>query len=294
MALSPYHVPNIRFSHLFPRQIKIIAMPLLASFALDFAFMDLRPAYAAPRDEVRVYTDSIEEKGEWGLELHFNSVPRPRISTVEPGQPRAMSGMILTPELSYGLSNTVELEFGFLLPKVRLDDGNGLQVVPHLRAKWIPKQAKPEAQAGDWFYGGIIEWSPSPYRRGATLEDASSYISLRPILGYRTAHWLFAGNLILEWPLNLRNASANDVARPEFAPALKVLRSFSDRFATGLEYHGEWGSARKFSASGEQAHTLYWIIERKKPFWMSLGFGYGLNRTSGGFSIKGSLEIPLD
>ena len=84
------------------------------------------------------------------------------------------------------------------------------------------------------------------------------------------------------------------VARPEVAPAFKVLRTFSERFATGLEYHGEWGSARKFSPSGEQAHTFYWIVERKKPFWMSLGLGYGLNRNSGAFSIKGSVEIPLD
>jgi hypothetical protein len=251
-------------------------------------------ADAAPRDEVRVYTDSIEEKGEWGLELHFNTVPRPRIAAISVGEPRAVSGLIVTPELSYGLSDTLELEFGFLLPRVRLDDGGSLQIVPHARAKWIPKKANLEGKSGDWFWGGIVEWSPTPYRRRATLEDAASYFSLRPILGYRTSTWLFAGNLILEWPLSLRNPAAPSVARPEFAPAFKVLRTFSDHFATGLEYHGEWGSARKFSPSGEQAHTLYWIIERKKPFWMSLGLGHGLNRNSGGLSIKGSVEIPID
>jgi hypothetical protein len=250
-------------------------------------------AEAAPRDEVRVYTDSIEEKGEWGLELHFNTVPRPRVSAVSPGEPRAISGLIVTPELSYGLTDTLELEFGFLLPRVRLDDGSSLQVVPHARAKWIPKKANATGKTGDWFWGGIVEWSPSPYRRGVTNEDASSYFSLRPILGYRSGAWLFAGNLILEWPMGLRNPAAS-VARPEFAPAVKVLRTFSERFATGMEYHGEWGSARKFSPSGEQSHTVYWIFERKKPFWMSLGLGHGLNRNSGGFSIKGSIEIPLD
>lgn len=261
------------------------------SLLLSLAY---RSAQAAPRDEVRVYTDSIEEKGEWGVELHFNSVPRSRISNASPGEPRAISGLIVTPELSYGLTDTIELEFGFLLPRVRLDDGNSLQVVPHVRAKWIPKQAKPIGGQGDWFWGGIVEWSPSPLRRGATTEDAASYFSLRPILGYRTSTWLFAGNLILEWPLALRNPGASSVARPEVAPAFKILRTYSDRFATGLEYHGEWGSARKFSPSGEQAHTLYWILERKKPFWMSIGLGHGLNRNSGGFSIKGSLEISLD
>lgn len=265
----------------------------LAALMLSLSGTVSNHAKAAPRDEVRVYTDSIEEKGEWGLEMHFNTVPRPRVSVLSAGEPRAINGLIVTPELSYGLSDTVELEFGFLLPRVRLDDGSNLQVVPHARAKWIPKKANATGTTGDWFWGGILEWSPSPYRRGVTTEDASSYLSVRPLLGYRTSTWLFAGNLILEWPMGLRNTAAS-VARPEFAPAVKVLRTFSDRFATGLEYHGEWGSARKFSASTEQSHTLYWIFERKKPFWMSLGLGHGLNRNSGGFSVKGSIEISLD
>jgi hypothetical protein len=281
-------------SNIFISSIKHLHRVAAIGLGVCLPGIALTSAHAAPRDEVRVYTDSIEEKGEWGLELHFNSVPRPRVSAISPGEPRAVSGLIVTPELSYGLTDTIELEFGFLLPRVRLDDGNSLQVVPHARAKWIPKQAKPVGQQGDWFWGGIVEWSPSPYRRGATSEDASSYFSLRPIFGYKTATWLFAGNLILEWPLGLRNPAATSSGRPELAPAFKVLRTFSERFATGLEYHGEWGSARKFSPSGEQAHTLYWIVERKKPFWMSLGLGYGLNRNSGGLSVKGSLEIPID
>lgn len=265
----------------------------LAALGLILFGSFITAAEAAPRDEVRVYTDSIEEKGEWGLELHFNTVPKPKLTAISPGELRAISGLIVTPELSYGLSDTLELEFGFLLPRVRLDDGSSLQVVPHARVKWIPKKASPSDTQGDWFWGGIVEWSPSPYRRGVTNEDASSYFTLRPILGYRTSSWLFAGNLILEWPLGLRNPTTS-VARPEFAPALKVLRTYSERLATGLEYHGEWGSARKFSTSSEQSHTLYWIFERKKPFWMSLGLGHGLNRNSGGFSVKGSIEIPLD
>jgi hypothetical protein len=247
---------------------------------------------AAPRDEVRVYTDSIEEKGEWGLEMHFNSVPRPRLSSVVPGEPRPRGGLIVTPELSYGLTDHIELEFGFLLPRVSLNDGTSLQVVPHARAKWIPRKANPIGEQGDWFWGAIVEWSPSPYKKGVTTEDASSYFSMRPILGFRTNQWLFAGNLILEWPLGLRNSGA-PAARPELAPAFKMLRTYSDRFATGLEYHGEWGSSRKLAPSGEQSHTLYWIVERKKPFWISIGLGYGLNRQSGGFTVKGSLEIPL-
>ncbi len=249
---------------------------------------------AAPRDEVRVYTDSIEGRGKWGLELHFNSMPRPRISTVIPGEPRPASGLVVTPELSYGLSDAVEIEFGFMLPSVRLDDGSSLQVVPHARIKWMPRRAQPQGAQGDWFWGSVLEWSPSPYRRGVSNEDAASHLALRPIIGWRDARWLVAANLLLEWPLGLRNPAASDVRRPEVAPSLKLLRSYSDRFATGLEYHGEWGSARRLLPSGEQAHTLYWIVERRTPFWMSFGIGHGLNRNAGGLSIKGSLEIPLD
>lgn len=267
-----------------------LALALITSFTALIG----QTAQAAPRDEVRVYTDSIEEKGEWGLELHFNSVPRPRVSTITPGEPRLSSGLVLTPELSYGLTETVELEFGFLVPAARLDDGSSLRVTPHLRAKWIPKKASPTTTSGDWFWGSILEWSGSPYRAGVSNEDANAYLSLRPIFGYRTTEWLFAGNVILEWPLGFKNQAASGVPRPEFAPAFKLLRTYSDRFATGLEYHGEWGSTRKLSPSGEQVHTLYWIVERKKPFWMSLGLGYGLNRNSGGFTIKGSIEIPLE
>jgi hypothetical protein len=251
-------------------------------------------AIAGLRDEVRVYTDSIEKKGEWGLEMHFNTIPRPRLATTIPGEPRPLSGLVVTPELSYGLSDSVELEVGFLLSKVRMDDGQGLRAAPHLRAKWVPSLSPASVGEGRWFWGAIVEWSASAYQRGSSTEDASGSFGFRPILGYRSGPWLIASNFIFEWPLGLRNPSAQNVKRPEFAPALKIIKNFGDRFASGVEYHGEWGALNRWAPSAEQSHTLYWVIERKKPFWMSLGLGYGLNRNSGGLSIKGSLEIPLD
>jgi hypothetical protein len=268
---------------------------MLKTLLLCFALMSLAPlARAALRDEVRVYTDSIEKKGEWGLEMHFNTISQPRLSTITRGEPRPLSGLILTPELSYGLSDSIEVEFGLMLSKVRMDDGQGLRVAPHLRAKWVPVSTPPVGGEGRWFWGAILEWSASPYRRGATNEDAASTFGFRPIIGYRTGPWLIASNFIFEWPLGIGQPGAQTIKRPEFAPALKILRNFGDRFASGIEYHGEWGALNRWAPSAEQSHTLYWVIERRKPFWMSLGLGYGLNRNSGGLSIKGSLEIPLD
>jgi hypothetical protein len=246
---------------------------------------------AGTRDEIRVYTDGIADPGEFELETHFNTIPRPRVSTTPiPGEPHATDGVIVTPELSYGLTRTLEAEVGFFWPFVRTDGPESFRISPELRLKWIPTRRDDDDNDDDdapsrWFWGGVVEWSPSQVRPS----DVRSFVDLRLILGWRHGDWLIAGNAIFEWPV------AGGASRsPEFGPAIKVVRTLAPGFAMGLEYHGEYGKFNDWLPANEQLHTMYLTFDFAKPTYLHFGVGHGLNPQSGGWSLKGSLELPLN
>lgn len=244
---------------------------------------------AGTRDEIRVYTDSIVDPGEFEIEAHFNSIPRPRTAVPAGGETRAVDGVILTPELSYGLTRTIELEVGLFWPFARTSDDTSFRISPEVRLKWMPSRGADDDDDDDddsrWFYGAILEWSP----RRVRPSDARSSVDLRPVLGWRSRRWLFAANLILEWPLG-----GSAPRSPEFSPAFKTVRTMSPGFGLGIEYHGELGRLNDRLPANQQLHTLYLTFDFAKPVNLHFGIGHGLNPQSGAWSIKGSVEIPLN
>ena len=99
----------------------VVPRSLLGAIALLAALGTSKPAISAQQDEIQVYTDDINKRGEFGLEWHLNTTPQGRTTPDYPGEITNHHGFRFTPEFSYGLTSDVEL--GLYLPM--LIDGSG-------------------------------------------------------------------------------------------------------------------------------------------------------------------------
>jgi hypothetical protein len=241
----------------------------------------------ALNDEIRVYTDEVTDPGEFEHENHFTTVPRLR-GAAQSQDNGSLRGVIFNPELAYGLPGGVELEGGFFVPALRSDDGSQWRIRPQARISWIARPAQP---GGDWFFGLNGEWAADP----RTPSNAPSSALVRPILGWRDADWLAAANLTIT-----RSLGGTDPVAPTLAPALKVVRTVIPGTGLGAEYYadlGRWGVTDR-----EHPHTrlLYLTVDQHNPWdlghpWdLHLGVGRGLDAVSGGWTLKGTLQLPLD
>ncbi len=241
------------------------------------------PAWATLQDEIQVYDDSINKSGQWGLELHLNATPSgPRINNYEPGDAENVHGYRATPEISYGLTDT--LEGGLYLP-VDNAVGYGTQFAgPRVRLKWIPKQAP---QGGD-FYGLNVEVSDIKPQ----YENAQNEVELRPILGYRTPEWLFVVNPVLDYQLRTGYRQNG----PDFAPSFKVGRTVMEGLAAGFEYYSELGQIFNQSLPYQQQdNVLFAVIDVNMAPWVfNFGVGRGLTSYADGWTVKAIFEIPIE
>ncbi len=240
------------------------------------------PAWATLQDEIQVYDDSINKKGEWGLELHFNATPAGQPVATYSGEVQNVHGYRGTPEISYGLTDT--LEAGLYLPVVHAADGSTEFAGPKVRLKWIPQQAP---ASGGLFYGFNVEVSAIK----AQYELPQNQVELRPILGYRTPEWLFVTNPDLDYPLRAGFRQGG----PEFDPSFKVTRVVAKGLAAGLEYYSDLGKLYNVSPLPQQEHTLFLVLDMdRKPWVFNLGIGRGLTQSSDRWTIKSIFEIPFN
>jgi hypothetical protein len=241
------------------------------------------PAQAAMMDEIQVYTDDINQPGEFGLELHVNTTPRGRSTPDYPGEITPHRGLRFTPEFSYGLTRT--LEAGLYLPYARDAQGGTHFAGPKLRLKWLPLQVGESGQG--WFMGTNFE-----YGKVAPAFEQSGYsIELRPIIGYRSGDWLLAANPILGWSL----AGPDHDGKPDFSPSAKIARNVLPGIALGVEYYAEVGKVNNILRHAEQAHTLYFALDfDRKPWTFNIGIGRGLTDAADRWTLKTIIEIPFD
>ncbi|MDE1990702.1 MAG: hypothetical protein KGI82_09565 [Betaproteobacteria bacterium] len=240
------------------------------------------PAHAVLQDEIQVYDDSINKPGQWGLELHLNSTPS-GISTREyPGEIQNVHGVRGTPEISYGLTDT--LEAGLYLPVVHDASGATEFAGPRVRMKWIPRQAP---ETGGLFYGVNVELSAVKPR----YEQYQNSMELRPIIGFRTPDWLFAANPSLDYPLRAGYRQGG----PDFDPGVKVARTVTQGIAAGFEYYGDVGSINGPLPFAQQNHVLFLALDvDRKPWIFNVGIGRGLTSSSDRWTLKSIFEIPFD
>ena len=259
------------------KQLRSSASAIIASIVLLAA----TPAHAIT-DEIQVYTDDINKPHELGLELHVNTTPSGRSTPDYPGDSPPWHGLRLTPEFSYGLSET--FEGGLYLPSVLDADGNYSVAGFKLRLKWIPQ--KPGEGASGWYYG--VNWELSDVNK--KFSESRYATELRTIGGYRGPDWLIGINPIFDWDLSPGHRGGG----PDFILGVKAMHDIARGIALGAEYYNSVGKLNHPLPHDLQDETLYLAMDfDRKPWVFNIGIGKGLTSAADNWTVKAIFEIPL-
>lgn len=256
--------------------------PSLKSLGLAALLLCLLPARADLQDEIQVYDDAINARGERGLELHVNTTPRGRSTPDYPGEVVPQHGTRITPEFSYGLTDTVEL--GLYVPTAFDARGRGEVAGLKLRLKWLPL-VPPEGGSGA--FGGVnVELS----RLAQRYSESRSSMEARFIAGWRSPQWLLAANPILGF--NLSDGMASD--RPSFDLGLKAARTVAPGLAAGAELYLAPGALGRSLPWQQQDNRLFATLDvDRKPWVFNLGIGRALTDAADRWTLKAIFEVPL-
>jgi hypothetical protein len=268
--------------HSMPRLFRIPLRRALPYALLCATVLATSPAHADLTDEIQVYDDSINHRGQWGLELHVNTTLEGRSTPAYPGEIPPDRGFRSTMEWSYGITDT--LEAGLYLPFLHAAAGTNYFAGPRVRLKWIP--VKPAEGGSGPFFGLNVELSAVNQR----LEQGRPAVELRPIVGYRSPLWLIAFNPVVDATFRPRYGSSGS----DFAPALKIARTLVRGTALGVEYYNDFGRIGSFDPARKQNQQLFAAVDVTRglvPF--NFGIGRGLNAASDKWTLKAILEIPI-
>lgn len=239
-------------------------------------------AHADLTDEIQIYDDSINKKGQIGLELHLNTTLDGRRTPDWPGEIPPNHGVRATMEWSYGLTDS--LEAGLYLPFLRDASGTTYFAGPRFRIKWMA--FKPAEGGAGMFAGLNLEVGDVNER----LEQGRPAMELRPIIGYRNEDWLVSFNPVVGKTFRSRYVSS----KPDFSPGIKIARNIGGDNFVGIEYYDEMGAFGDFKPAREQNQQLFLAFDIGSvavPF--NLGIGRGLNGASDKWTVKAIFEVPL-
>lgn len=259
-------------AHQAPRQVVLTILTCLLCAAV--------PARAELSDEIQVYTDDINDPGEFGLELHVNTTPRGRRTPNYPGEATTEHGWRATPEFSYGINRNWEA--GLYVSMERSASGRMEVAGAKVRLKWLPVRA----QDSGWFFGANAElsWLKKRYSQSRTTAE------LRLMAGWRDPAWLFAANPVFGWNLSDPTRSSD----ADLSLGAKAARTIGPSLATGLEFYADAGTLRNFDFSRRQAKVLYAALDAKiSRFDINFGVGRGLNAAADRWTLKAILGMPL-
>jgi len=239
------------------------------------------PCRAALEDEIQVYLDDINPRGEFGLQLHLNATPAGRETPDFPGEVVSAHGYRATAEFAYGLGHG--LEAGLYLPTL-VEPHGGFQVAgAKLRMKWV--WIASETHDG-YFAGANAELG----RIAARYEQSQDALELRFFAGHDGERWLLACNPILGFDLSgpgRRHA-------PDVQFDLKVARKLAAGLSIGGEYYPDFGRLSDHSSFREQDHRLFAVIDLdRKPWVVNVGVGYGLTAASDRWTVKAIVNVPF-
>lgn len=226
-----------------------------------------------------VYTEELNEPGQFGLEQHLNYSIQGAQVPEYPGQMAPHHVLQATPEFSYGISNT--LEAGLYLPVALAPDGNSFINGVRLRLKYIAPKTRDE----HFFYGLNVEAGQDSIR----VAESALGLELRPIIGYRNGLWLLSFNPILNAGL-----SDNVSHQPQFEPALKLTHRVSEGLHGGIEYYGVYGAWNQMLPAGQVGHTVYAVLDSEvRGYDINFGIGRGLANAGDDWVVKCVFALPL-
>jgi hypothetical protein len=241
------------------------------------AFAIVTTEVAAAPEEIQVYTDDVNEPGEFGLEMHVNYVVGGFRQPAYAGQLPTHHVLQMTPEFSYGFAKNWDAGI-YLLSAVAADGnvyGNGAK----LRVKYIAPAN------GAVFWGMNVELG----RTSRRVTESNMNVELRPIVGWRNDRWLVSFNPIIGVAV-----SGDESREPSIAPAIKVARSVGEGVQVGFEHYADLGGIHHIPAFNQQDHVFYGVVDiQRKGFDLNFGIGRGVTSASEKWVAKMIIGIPF-
>ena len=246
------------------------------------AFLAVMPttAMAVLQDEIQVYDDEINAKGESSLELHVNSTPRGIQTPSYPGEVMNNNGVRVTPELAYGLGH--DLEAGLYISYVNYD--NKFQyAATKVRLKWLPYRE----EKGDPFFAGVN----FEVANVQPQFDESRYNGeARFIIGKHFDEWLFSFNPIIDMPLSQSYVHQS----PYFSTATRLSREVIPDLALGVEYYSNLNQlGQPINYQNTQQLGFLMMYYDGKPISFQAGVGKGFSNSTDSLTLKAIFSIPL-
>ena len=240
------------------------------------------PEALAIVDEIQVYTDDLDKRGERGLELHVNTTPRGRKTPNYDGDLPPHHGVRVTPEFSWGLGN--DFDAGLYFPSATDSHGHFYLAGIKPRLKWLPVHGSEEE--GGWYFGANLELD----RLTKKFSDSPWSTELRIIGGYRAKDWLIGMNPILDWGLSRGYRGSPDVVL-----AWKAVHGVGRGLSLGAEYYNGIGTLADRLPRAEQERTLYFVVEYEAKSWsINFGIGHGLTPATDDWTAKAIVGLSFD
>ncbi len=234
--------------------------------ALATATCALSLAATAAPDEIVVFTDEFTKRGEIGVDLHFNYAARARNTPDYAGEQAPDRILRFMPEVVWGLSD--KWNFGLHVP-MSYNTATRTTTFDGVKARMLYLDVK-EKDGDSTFWGVNYELAYLDQRVSETRWN----LELRGILGMRRGDWMFALNPILSRPLSKAPGVDN---RFSFDLSGKVMRSFGEHLAVGVEHYSEYGQLRRPDFGPGAGQTTYLIAEFKtrSDIEIQVGVGHG-------------------
>jgi hypothetical protein len=254
---------------------------LAGVFATVAVFSFPNTALAVLQDEIQVYDDEINSKGEQSLELHVNNTPRGVQTPSYPGEVMNNSNTRITPEYAYGLGH--DLEAGFYLNTV-VNNSTWNYAGAKARLKWLPVT---EEKGYPLFAGVNVEvsntlpqYEPSRYNSEA-----------RFIFGKHVDKWLFVINPIFDQPLSQPYVHQS----PYFNTAIRVSREVTSDLALGVEYYSNYNQIMTGPVNWPNTQQLVFlkVYCDAGPLPFQAGIGKGFTNSSDTLTLMAIVSIPL-
>lgn len=237
-------------------------------------------SHAALQDEIQVYDDAINAKGEASLELHVNSTPRGIQAPSYPGEVMSNNGVRVTPEFAYGLGNN--LEAGLYISYVNYDS-KFQYAATKLRMKWLPYQE----EHGDYLFAGVnLELA-----NVQPQFDQSRYSSeTRFIVGKHFDKWLVSFNPIIGMPLSQPYVHQ----APYFSTATRISREVYEDLALGVEYYSSFNQINQpINYQNTEQMGFLMMYYDGKPIAFQAGVGKGFSNSTDSLTLKAIFSIPF-
>lgn len=236
---------------------------------------------AVLQDEIQVYDDEINSKGEQSLELHVNNTPRGVITPSYPGEVMNNSNTRITPEYAYGLGH--DLEAGLYVNTV-VNNSTWNYAGAKVRLKWLPYQ---EEQGDPIFAGVNIELSNTlpQYEQSRYNSEA------RFILGKHIDEWLFVINPIFDQQLSQPYVHQ----APDFNTAIRISREVAPDWAVGAEFYSNYNQigTGPIALPNTQQLVFLKVYCDAGPLPFQAGIGKGFTNSSDTLTVMAIFSIPL-